>query len=256
MTKKSLPDQNDPLNPLAYWQESYATWQDFGSRASKLWYEGVSRSMASLKTGEDKALEAETLTSEMMRAVSDLNLRQWHSMARLVEGFPAWMRSPQFVAGASLADWFDQVRRSDPRFKTSTSTSNEAKPKAKAAAKPGPKPKPAAAKKAKPAAQKAKPAKPKPKASKPKTPKLDPKVPVQLKMPKGAPDDLTQIKGIGPKLSEKLNDAGIYHFSQIASWNSDQANWIDERLAGKGRVMREAWVEQARLIGADGPTLH
>lgn len=65
---------------------------------------------------------------------------------------------------------------------------------------------------------------------------------------KGEPDDLTQIKGIGPKLSEKLNDLGIHYFSQIAQWSQSDIQWVDESLSFKGRVEREEWIPQAKLL--------
>ena len=63
---------------------------------------------------------------------------------------------------------------------------------------------------------------------------------------KGEADDLTLIKGIGEKLSRVLNELGVWHFDQIASWTPENIAWVDEKLAFKGRVQREAWVEQAQ----------
>lgn len=63
----------------------------------------------------------------------------------------------------------------------------------------------------------------------------------------GAPDDLSRINGIGPKLQQHLNELGYFHFHQIASWNDENIAWIDEELTGfKGRASRDNWVEQAR----------
>lgn len=78
-----------------------------------------------------------------------------------------------------------------------------------------------------------------------------------LAEPSGEPDDLTLIKGIGPKLSEKLNQLGIYHFDQIAGWTPQQAAWVDTSLATKGRIMRDDWIGQATILRAQtGATLH
>jgi len=73
-------------------------------------------------------------------------------------------------------------------------------------------------------------------------------IPTFLKKPNGKADDLTAIKGIGPKLSATLNDLGVFHYAQIAEWTPEQCEWIDDHLAFKGRVQREAWVEQARNL--------
>lgn len=71
----------------------------------------------------------------------------------------------------------------------------------------------------------------------------------------GKADDLKLIKGVGPKLEGVLNDIGIYHFDQIASWGDEHVAWADQNLVGfKGRVSRDAWVEQARLLASGEQT--
>jgi len=76
--------------------------------------------------------------------------------------------------------------------------------------------------------------------------------PLLLSAPEGAPDDLSKIAGVGPKLVEKLNELGIYHFSQIAAWTPENIEWLDDHLKFKGRVDRDDWVGQARGFMADG----
>ncbi len=62
----------------------------------------------------------------------------------------------------------------------------------------------------------------------------------------GKPDDLKLIKGVGPKLEKELNEAGVYHFDQIAAWTDAEVAWADEHLVSfKGRVSRDNWVAQA-----------
>ncbi len=70
----------------------------------------------------------------------------------------------------------------------------------------------------------------------------------------GNADDLKEISGIGLKIEEALNEVGIFHFNQIASWSSDNAKWIDNYLVFKGRVIREDWIGQAKLLAAGGST--
>ncbi len=71
----------------------------------------------------------------------------------------------------------------------------------------------------------------------------------------GGPDDLKQIKGVGPKLEIMLHGMGIFHFDQIASWREAEQKWVDENLEGfKGRATRDAWVEQAKTLAAGGET--
>lgn len=71
----------------------------------------------------------------------------------------------------------------------------------------------------------------------------------------GAPDDLKLIKGVGPKLEDMLHRMGYFHFDQIAGWTAAEVAWVDENLEGfKGRVTRDQWVEQARILAAGGST--
>jgi NADH-quinone oxidoreductase subunit E len=82
------------------------------------------------------------------------------------------------------------------------------------------------------------------------------KEPERLKGPRetGA-DDLKLIKGVGPKLEGVLNDIGIFHFDQIASWSPEEVAWADDNLVGfKGRVSRDSWVEQAKALAAGEDT--
>lgn len=77
--------------------------------------------------------------------------------------------------------------------------------------------------------------------------------PLALERPvEGAPDDLTLIGGIGPRIQEVLNSLGIYHFDQIADWSPENIAWIDDYLHFNGRVKREGWVEQAAILVGEG----
>jgi predicted flap endonuclease-1-like 5' DNA nuclease len=67
--------------------------------------------------------------------------------------------------------------------------------------------------------------------------------------PEGPPDDLTRMKGVGPKLVALLHELGVTHFSQIAAWTDVDVAAIDQRLGTfKGRITRDRWVEQARHL--------
>lgn len=80
--------------------------------------------------------------------------------------------------------------------------------------------------------------------------------PATLSGPRGGQaDDLKQIKGIGPKLEKLCHSLGFYHFDQIASWTDQEVAWVDANLDGfKGRVSRDTWVEQAKILAAGGTT--
>ncbi|WCM26790.1 hypothetical protein NDN01_22800 [Sphingomonas sp. QA11] len=63
--------------------------------------------------------------------------------------------------------------------------------------------------------------------------------------------DLTQLKGLGPKLVAALAELGITRIDQIAALSPDQAADLDARLGNfRGRLARDRWIEQARLLAA------
>jgi len=71
----------------------------------------------------------------------------------------------------------------------------------------------------------------------------------------GGADDLKQIKGVGPKMEKMLNEMGVYHFDQVASWRTKEVQWVDDNLEGfKGRVSRDEWVKQAKVLAKGGTT--
>jgi large subunit ribosomal protein L19 len=72
-----------------------------------------------------------------------------------------------------------------------------------------------------------------------------------FKKPKGEPDDLTQIKGVGEDLVERLAKIGVIKFEQVANWTDDDIATVDEVLSFKGRIEREDWVEQAKALMAE-----
>ncbi len=72
-----------------------------------------------------------------------------------------------------------------------------------------------------------------------------------FKKPKGAPDDLAQIQGVGEVLVEKLHKLGITKFEQIANFSDEDIAKVDEVLDFKGRIEREDWIGQARALIAE-----
>ncbi|NJO54698.1 MAG: polyhydroxyalkanoate depolymerase [Bacteroidales bacterium] len=70
--------------------------------------------------------------------------------------------------------------------------------------------------------------------------------PIFLSAPRGAPDDLTRISGVGPRLAQLLNEAGVWHFWQIARFTDAELKELDAKLPHyKGRAVRDKWVAQA-----------
>lgn len=69
-----------------------------------------------------------------------------------------------------------------------------------------------------------------------------------LAAPRGAPDDLAKLPGVGPQLVKKLNDAGVYHYWQLAALTGEEASKLDADLKLNGRIARDNWIEQARTL--------
>lgn len=67
----------------------------------------------------------------------------------------------------------------------------------------------------------------------------------------GRADDLKLISGIGPKLEQKLNSIGIWHYEQIAAWSQGNIDWVNAAISFRGRIEREKWVPQARQLVQD-----
>ena len=66
-----------------------------------------------------------------------------------------------------------------------------------------------------------------------------------------ADDDLTRLKGVGPKLAARLRELGIATIAEIAAWDDAEIERIDTQLGRfQGRIRRDAWPEQARLLAA------
>ena len=69
----------------------------------------------------------------------------------------------------------------------------------------------------------------------------------------GVADDLKEIEGIGPAIEKLVNGLGFYHFDQIAAWTDEDAATVDAELRTfKGRIARDKWVAQARIIVTEG----
>ncbi len=64
----------------------------------------------------------------------------------------------------------------------------------------------------------------------------------------GKADNLQMVSGVGPKLEKTLHGLGFFHFDQIANWTRDEVAWVDEHLRFKGRIDREEWIPQCKLL--------
>ena len=81
------------------------------------------------------------------------------------------------------------------------------------------------------------------------------KVPAEAPRPKSAvqqaeakADDLTKLKGVGPKAAEALVAAGVTSFAQIAGWSDEDVAWADENVKPKNKASRDDWRAQAKAL--------
>lgn len=74
----------------------------------------------------------------------------------------------------------------------------------------------------------------------------------------GAPgdrvDDLKRIRGIGVLIEKRLNALGITSYEQVANWMKTDIDSVSSQLDFRGRIERENWVEQARILASGGQT--
>lgn len=69
--------------------------------------------------------------------------------------------------------------------------------------------------------------------------------------PVGTADDLSRIKGLGPKLQALLPTLGITTYAQIAALTDADLAELDGKLgAFAGRPAKDNWVEQAKFLAA------
>lgn len=69
-----------------------------------------------------------------------------------------------------------------------------------------------------------------------------------LSAPRGAPDDLSKLQGVGPQIIQKLNDYGVYHYWQLAAMSEENVKELESALKLNGRVKRDNWIAQANKL--------
>jgi predicted flap endonuclease-1-like 5' DNA nuclease len=67
----------------------------------------------------------------------------------------------------------------------------------------------------------------------------------------GTPDNLLEIKGLGPRIAMMLNGLGVTRFEQIARLTADEQGKLDQHLGPfKGRIDQDRWIDQARILAS------
>ncbi len=87
-------------------------------------------------------------------------------------------------------------------------------------------------------------------AEQPITEDLGPTKFVGIEGARGEADDLKRITGISPKLELRLNDAGVFHFWQIAELDELNIRLLERQLRLKGNIAKDSWIDQAKKLVA------
>src|SRR5262245_20988895 len=69
-----------------------------------------------------------------------------------------------------------------------------------------------------------------------------------IEAPRGDADDLKRLPNVDNKLEQRLNDAGVYHFWQIADLDPETTQALDRTLKLKGQIVQDDWIGAAKRL--------
>jgi len=187
-----------------------------------------------LWSGDARSAEADAAIAENARLRQEnenlaRRLGEAEAQARVAapDPTPARVEAPEIAMPETVAREAVAATPVPAKPKTAART---VKAKPVTEAKPAAKPKAAA--KSKSPAKPAKPAKP-----------------VKPAKPAAATgDDLGSIKGLGPKAAAALKAGGVTSVAQVAAWTEADIQHWDSAINGRGRIVRDDWVGQARKL--------
>ena len=70
----------------------------------------------------------------------------------------------------------------------------------------------------------------------------------------GEADDLKRIRGIDDEAADSLKSMGVTTYAQIAEWQQADMDRVNDLLGTSGRVERQYWVVQAKVLKDGGHT--
>jgi small subunit ribosomal protein S2 len=70
-----------------------------------------------------------------------------------------------------------------------------------------------------------------------------------IEAPRGEADDLKRIHAsITPKVEQRMNDLGVFHFWQIADLDEENMNLLDRALRMRGQIAKDGWPAAAKKL--------
>jgi small subunit ribosomal protein S2 len=69
-----------------------------------------------------------------------------------------------------------------------------------------------------------------------------------LSGPQGEPDDMQKLTGVGKGWARRLNEAGIYHYWQVAELTQENLDELDEGFNAKGKIAKSKWIDEAKQL--------
>jgi small subunit ribosomal protein S2 len=69
-----------------------------------------------------------------------------------------------------------------------------------------------------------------------------------IEAPRGEADDLKRLPGVTPKIEQRLNDLGLYHYWQIADADADNLAALDRALRLGGKIEKDGWQAAAKKL--------
>ena len=66
--------------------------------------------------------------------------------------------------------------------------------------------------------------------------------------------DPDPAKRVARRILQRLNGMGITTYEEIANWTNSDIDRVSQALEFKGRIERDGWVEQARILSSGGYT--
>jgi poly(3-hydroxybutyrate) depolymerase len=61
-------------------------------------------------------------------------------------------------------------------------------------------------------------------------------------------EDLTDLAGVGPKMAEMLNDAGIFEIHELAEMTAESMRALEQQIDGRAQAQLDDWIQQARRL--------